>query len=471
VSLTVGGLSTPGAGKLVLPAETVTFTAATTTGGGNFSYKTSPASVTLSSGTGLTHVGNLSIAGTVSFAGNLTVNGDASFGTTTDATASNGATLTFNGATATIGAYTAKAEDNPTTFAGSAPLTITTLTDASAASKVIFNGPTTITNAVTTDTGGLTIAGEGAVTLTAAPVLTNGLIVTNMTGVSMPSATIPVNMSIDASEGKVIFGTTTNSTTLTNATLTSGANGQASVAANGVITLAYNTSVANSASLKLASGGSITVAGDSAKVELPHTVFGAGTYTAKGEVTITAGDSDPGDTIVTAAGAGNGLILGSATTALSLLTQGTAATYTFTAADSKKIVLGNGATAITVGNGATQHASNVSASDKASIVLGTGGNATDAIKLGHAAILELKSGAKIGVFTNNPVDVADGSGSSAQSGSIGTAVVAGSTATTHKFAQTGGTYTAGADITLTGAAGGTSAITAGAAIVQGSIGS
>jgi hypothetical protein len=341
---------------------------------------------------------------------------------------------------------------NVATFAGPASFS-GTLTNSGEATFT-FNGATTVTKALTTSAA-LTIAGTGAVTLVAAPVLTNGLTVTNMTGVSMPSVggdgKIPTEKSIDASEGKVIFGTTTNSTTLTNATIASAETAQAKIAADGVITLEFNS---NAASLTLADGGSIAITGSSAKVELPHTVFGAGTYTATGEVTITAGDATPGDTLVTAAGAGNGLILGSAPTALSLLTHGTAATYTFTAADSKKIVLGNGATAITVGKAGTtdSNASKVSASATASIVLGTGGNATDAIKLGNGAILELENGAKIGVFT--AIAAASSNGTKT---SIGTTTKGGG-----NLASTLGTIAVdGSAVTLTGATAGTSVINAG----------
>jgi hypothetical protein len=62
-SLTVDDLST-GAGKLVLPAAAVTFEA--TAGGGKIAYAAAPASLALSSDTGLTYVGDLSVAGAVS---------------------------------------------------------------------------------------------------------------------------------------------------------------------------------------------------------------------------------------------------------------------------------------------------------------------------------------------------------------------------------------------------------------------
>jgi hypothetical protein len=74
--LTVTLLSTPGTGKLVLPAETVAFTATGTTGGGNISYAATPATLTLSSAPGLTHVGALTVTGAVAVTGAFEVNGD-----------------------------------------------------------------------------------------------------------------------------------------------------------------------------------------------------------------------------------------------------------------------------------------------------------------------------------------------------------------------------------------------------------
>jgi filamentous hemagglutinin len=261
--LTVSAFST-GAGKLSLPASVVTFTA--TAGGGKIAHEAAPASLTLSSATELTYVGDLSVTGAVSFAGNLTVTGAASFGTTTDATDSGGATLTFNGATAAIGAYTTKAATNATTFAGSAPLTITTLTDlAGGASKVIFNGdvPATIASQVTTTTGGMAIEGTG--------------------GVIIPSASIIADTAIDASAGKVIFGTADDNVTIEKGILAS-ATGLAAVAADGAITLAHN---ASAPTLVLKTGGSIEITGDGVvKVGATSgstTLEGAGTFNFTGK--------------------------------------------------------------------------------------------------------------------------------------------------------------------------------------------
>jgi hypothetical protein len=72
VTLTVAELSTTGAGKLVIPAAAVTFTA--TAGGGKFAYAANPTGdVILSSVDGLSYVGALGLTG------DLTITGDAEF--------------------------------------------------------------------------------------------------------------------------------------------------------------------------------------------------------------------------------------------------------------------------------------------------------------------------------------------------------------------------------------------------------
>jgi hypothetical protein len=244
---------------------------------------------------------------------------------------------------------------------------------------------------------------------------------------------------------------TSAATTTTNpATINGGkANGEA-----GTLELVNNDSIGLVATSK------IVVNGDS-KVILPNTEFGAGTYTVNGDVTINA--KTRGDEIVTSTIAGNGLILGSAATALSLLTQGaTVATYTFvaggTASEKKKIVLGNGASAITVGNNDTQNAFKVKASATANIVLGTG----NSIKLGNGAILELATGAKIGMFTDNTKITL---GPNKTGASLGGAIL---TKNTGSLVDASGTLTATtATVTLTGAADGNSAISAEAVFVEG----
>ena len=234
-AVTVAELAASGAGKLVLPAAAISFTA--TAGGGKIFYAAAPASLTLSSTTGLTHVGNLSTGAVTLTAGNLTVSGNATFTGALTGPGASGATITFNGETASVASYTTKAEASADTFAGSAALTIatltglgsggesqvtfnstggttvtaytaletakattfagtgaltiTTLTDATGESKVVFNGPlTAVTNAVTPGTGGLIIGGEGAVRLEALPTITNALKIGNTAGVFIAGALV-----------------------------------------------------------------------------------------------------------------------------------------------------------------------------------------------------------------------------------------------------------------------------------------
>ena len=347
-SVTIAELATPGAGKLVLPATAISFTA--TAGGGKIAYAAAPASLTLSSTTGLTYVGNLSVAGAVSLGGDLTVTG-----------------------TATLGS---------------------TLTNTAAA-VATFNDETEVTGMVTSGSGGLTIGGTGAVTLTAAPTITNGLTVTNTTGVTMPSVTGVASQSIDASAGKVIFGNATGSVAITNGTLASGT-GSAGAAANGAVTLT------NGATLTLADTGTIVVAG-TGSVVLPNSIFGAGTYTVTGTVTISS--LTAGDTIVTGATdntdklAVGVLLLGEVTSA------GTnAATYTLVksnAGDKVSLDAANGKITLPADTGTTKGAS-LTVTAYAGITLG----ATGSIELGRkvsgagAGKLALVAGATIGVFAD-----------------------------------------------------------------------
>ncbi|MDR0685811.1 MAG: hypothetical protein LBF83_11900, partial [Spirochaetaceae bacterium] len=191
-------------------------------------------------------------------------------------------------------------------------------------------------------------------------------------------------------------------------------------------------------------------------VALPNSKFGAGTYTAAGQVTITA--KTAGDEIATAATGDKGLIIGAANTALSLLTSTTTtATYTLkNATTGRGVVFGNGASAITVGNGTTSDTSSLEAPATAKIVLGTSGNTTDAIGLGNASKLVLATGATIGVFTNNPGTLA----ASDTTDAIGGAVLSGASSSLTN--STGTLTTTTAEATLTGASSGDSSIAAGA---------
>jgi hypothetical protein len=220
--------------------------------------------VTAAAGTVVPAAVTLSGAGVLTAAGDLTVAGKATIAGLVDSK-EGGATILFTGTDpVTIGAYTAKAEDDATTFGGGAKLTITALTDGTGAAKVVFNGPTEITSAFTTTGGGLTIDGSGAVELagTVGTIATGNLTVTG-TGLKTVAGAVTTAAStkIDASAGLIKFGGDTNSVTLSKAKLVSGSAGVAAVAAQGAVTLAYATGITESASLELEAGGSIAMKG------------------------------------------------------------------------------------------------------------------------------------------------------------------------------------------------------------------
>jgi hypothetical protein len=261
---------------------------------------------------------------------------------------------------------------------------------------------------------------------------------------------------IAAGTGSVVVGSDVNTVTLTGATLEGGA-----IAAGSLV-------LADGETLTLADDGTIVVAG-TATLALVHAVFNEGTFTAVGEVVIAAHDSG-GDTITTSDQDGEGLILGATATALSLFGQGTsAAVYTLTAVAGGNVRFGNDTDAIKVGHATdltTGNASTLAASATAKIVLGTTDNATDAIALGHNAVLAFTTGAKIGVFTGTPATLETGTESN---GSVGGAEFG--TASEGTLANDTGTLTAtDANVTLTGADGGASSIAAAATFVAASDG-
>jgi hypothetical protein len=252
---------------------------------------------------------------------------------------------------------------------------------------------------------------------------------------------------IAAGTSTVIAGASTNTVTLTEATLAGGAVGSTVTASATGLTLA------NGATLTLADGGTI-VAAESGKLATVHAEFGAGTYTATGEVAIAAVTA--GDTITTANASGDGLSLGAASSALSLLNNGAnAAVYTVKVTSTDPVVFGNGTSAVAVpGTGS------VEADGKAFIRLGTSGNATDAIGLVQSATLKLAVGAKLGVFSGGTGDT---SVTPDVGGSVGTAVVSSDGIAT--LNNTTGTLTVTtADVVLTGAAGNASSITTAAVL-------
>jgi hypothetical protein len=269
-----------------------------------------------------------------------------------------------------------------------------------AASVATFNGATTVTGAVTTGTGGLTIAGKGAVTLAEEPVLTNGLTVTNTAGVTFSSAfELTASKSITASAGKVIFGTGAHSVTITKGTLTSNTVGLATVAADGVVTLPFST---NGASLVLANEGSVAIAG-TGKVASPGLeISGAGTVvTSTGASTIAAASAAT-TTLLTTNVADNGIQIGTAANGVALLAVGSdAMTYTFTKATTSGAVTIVGAFITAPADSAAGAIIAATTEDKAKIVLGT---ASGGIKIGkgdHGGKLSIAysgGGSKIGPF-------------------------------------------------------------------------
>ncbi|MDR0684558.1 MAG: hypothetical protein LBF83_05465, partial [Spirochaetaceae bacterium] len=186
-----------------------------------------------------------------------------------------------------------------------------------------------------------TIGGTGVVTLTAAPLITNGLTITNTTGVTIPSVTGVVSQVINASAGKVIFGTANNSVTIEKGTLTSGTGGLAGAAADGAVTLTYS---GDAASLVLAANGSITIAGTgSVKIGATAVLKGAGSTWTAGTDTVTFA--------ATSAAAG-------------AITGGTSATLTPSGANAELNLLSTGAPQALTISGTTKFTLDLSAAGK-----------------------------------------------------------------------------------------------------------
>ncbi|MDR0637796.1 MAG: hypothetical protein LBG27_02655 [Spirochaetaceae bacterium] len=236
--------------------------------------------------------------GAVTLGGNLTVGGNAVIGGALAGPTSS-ATITFNGATASIASYTAKAVASKDTFAGKAVLTIGTLTDIASESEVVFNGPTTVTKMFTPGTSGAIIAGSGAVTFTAALGATtdNNVTVKNTGGVTLTAKnTIATNIdatkvtikgsdtgviidsdaasiTVNASEsitvpadGGVVAGGTTDKVTITGATLKPGTY----TGTTGKLALSANTEieVADNGAIEIAGTGDLNLTESTSKVVL-----------------------------------------------------------------------------------------------------------------------------------------------------------------------------------------------------------
>jgi hypothetical protein len=217
----------------------------------------------------LNNTGTAAFSGNVSLGGDLTVGGNATIGGALAGPAGSGATITFNGETASVASYTTKEEAKADTFAGTAALTITALTDTSdGASKVTFNGTglAKIMNNFTVNTGGLTIAGTGFVDVENASgptVATVGLSIANTGGVHFD---------------KLVVGSSSDTVTLTKAVFSAGSAG-----APILLTTASGTGVTLGTGdvLALANTGTIVVA-SSGKIAIgAHgEISGAGTWTA-----------------------------------------------------------------------------------------------------------------------------------------------------------------------------------------------
>ena len=257
-SLTVGSLT----GNLALPTSAGTVTIKGGAGNVEGAALTTTGAVTLN------NTGTAAFSGNVSLGGDLTVTSAATIGGTLTGPGSS-ATITFNGETASIGSYTTKATGSADTFAGSAALTIATLTDTSdGASKVTFNGTglAKIMNNFAVATGGLTIAGTGFVDVeneTGPTVATVGLSIANTGGVHFD---------------KLVVGSSSNTVTLTKAVFSAG-----SAAAPILLTTASGDgfTLGTGDVLALADEGTIAVAA-SGKITIgAHgEISGVGTWTA-----------------------------------------------------------------------------------------------------------------------------------------------------------------------------------------------
>jgi hypothetical protein len=229
-----------------------------------------------------------------------------------------------------------------------------------------------------------------------------------------------------------------------------------------VISGAGTVTLSDADTFTLNDGGTIVVAGNGA-VNLPNSSFGVGTFTAEGDVVITAGAENAGDTIVTGNTAEDGLIFGEdGTTAFSLLTHAAddaAATYTV-----QSVTFGNRGSAIVIDEGGS-----LDASATAKIVLLDG-----TISLGAGATLVLANDATIGKFTGDGADVAsiDPATDDVSAGTVGGAAISGSKLVNGQSddegiftaEQVGGTST---EATLTTGEEGGSVISVNAPLVEG----
>jgi hypothetical protein len=342
--------------------------------------------------------GNVSAASVTTGSGIFTVGGNLSAGDVTLGTATTNALTVAGVATITgdLGAGTANTAIilvKGGSIGGAVDLGATS-------ASLTSNGPLTITG-ILTSTSATTLAGTGAITLSAVPVITSGLVVTNTAGVTLPSFVGVSGQAINASAGKVTFGTAADYITVTKGTLTCEV-GVATIysAANKALELA------NLADLTLVDEGAITVGG-AAKITLLNSTIGAGTYTAADSVKIQA--KTAGDEITVALGgtgtqATSGLLLGEDGLLLSANVNSSAAVYTLvdSVTASNPVVL-SGKDITVPAEAAAALGAKLVGDAVAQIVLGEGkiilGRKTSGAGAGQLA---LTASAKIGPFAGSP---------------------------------------------------------------------
>jgi hypothetical protein len=229
-------------------------------------------------------------------------------------------------------------------------------------------------------------------------VLTNGLVVTNMTGVTIVSVStsLPVSKVIDASAGKVIFGNADHSTTIEKGTLTSNTTDAVTVAADGVIAVPYS---ADGATFTLAPGGSIEFKGANAKLTSGSVALSGGKFT-NGAAALTLTSTDAATTTSLTGTALTRLLLGAgakldvpAATSVGLTLKGVVVDLS----ENGQITIGN-AGKILLG------ATSANAENAAGIVTKYSGTDTAVVAGGHATTT-LATAANVTAF-GNKVDYA-----------------------------------------------------------------
>jgi hypothetical protein len=293
-------------------------------------------------------------------------------------------TLAGGATSTTVGLLDLSAATSSVDFKGAT--TSLTITEAKGSGSALFSGAgyTAVTlekGSLTIGTGGLsTIAGAGTISLgtgTAATFVTDTAAITLPVGTVLSGADKKISLGgnldlttagLTIDEGGVLDLKGKNLTTgasgdlaLTSGSVISSVAGSVITSAGGAIVLgsdAHNVTVTDgslpalpifgangilsiaSGAIVINTGGTIAAAG-TGKLSLPNTEFGAGTYTATGEVTITALAN--GDTIGTSGTtADDGLTIGGTTDQTIVLKEQstTAATFTLTKGGAGKVILG-----------------------------------------------------------------------------------------------------------------------------------